>query len=440
MPWQRHVFDVALEVNPDTGLLVHRDVTLTVPRQSGKTTMLLVLKVHRALAWERQTISFGAQTRKDARNKWTEEHIPVLEAARRRDPGVFDFAVRLANGDEQLKWANASREILQANTESAGHGATLDLHVQDEAFSLVDSRIDQAAKPAMVTRPQPQFWRVSTAGRSPVRSPYLWGFVEAGRKAPARPGVAYFEWSAEDEWAPEDESKWPLFLPALGLTQPVDAVRSLLHSMERPEFERAVMNRWRDDADAVETVIPLASWDARVDPASRLADPVVFGFDVAPDSRSAAIVAVGRSVGGRWGDGRQVEVVDHRSGTSWLPQRLAELSVRWSPTAIVADWKGPAGAVRAEVEATVWVDPLPSMAAACEWFFAAAAGPEPTLVHVDQAALRAALVGAAKSVSGDSWVWRRRSSTDDVAPLVAATVALDAWERADVDTSYCPVF
>ncbi len=440
MPWQRHVFDVALEVDPDTGLMVYRDVTLTVPRQSGKTTGLLVLKVHRALAWGRQTISFGAQTRKDARSKWTEEHIPVLEAARRVSPGVFDFSVRLANGDEHLRWANGSREILQANTESAGHGATLDLHVQDEAFSLVDSRIDQAAKPAMVTRPQPQFWRVSTAGRSAARSPYLWQFVAAGRKAPERPGVAYFEWSAEDDWAPDDESKWPLFLPALGITQPIEAVRSLLHSMEREQFERAVMNRWRDDADDVETVIPLAAWDARIDPASRLADPVVFGFDVAPDQRSAAIAACGRSAGGRWPDGHQVEIVDHRPGTSWLPQRLAELVAKHSPRSVVADWKGPAGAVRDEVEALVRVDPVPSMSSACERFFGAAAGPEPVLVHVDQASLRTALTGAAKSARGDAWVWRRSSSSEDVAPLVAATVALDAWERADVEADYCPVF
>src|SRR5215207_2302173 len=41
MPWQQHVADVAMEVDPDTGRLVYRRIVLTVPRQSGKTTLLL---------------------------------------------------------------------------------------------------------------------------------------------------------------------------------------------------------------------------------------------------------------------------------------------------------------------------------------------------------------------------------------------------------------
>src|SRR3954469_329284 len=61
MPWQRHVADVALEVDPATGLLVYRKVGLLAPRQSGKTTELLSVMVHRALAFgqkQRQRISY----------------------------------------------------------------------------------------------------------------------------------------------------------------------------------------------------------------------------------------------------------------------------------------------------------------------------------------------------------------------------------------------
>ena len=50
MPWQQRVADTALEVDPGTGRLAYREVTLTVPRQSGKTTLILALAVHRALA------------------------------------------------------------------------------------------------------------------------------------------------------------------------------------------------------------------------------------------------------------------------------------------------------------------------------------------------------------------------------------------------------
>jgi phage terminase large subunit-like protein len=40
MPWQRLVADVAMEVDPATGLLAYREVDLTTPRQSGKTTLV----------------------------------------------------------------------------------------------------------------------------------------------------------------------------------------------------------------------------------------------------------------------------------------------------------------------------------------------------------------------------------------------------------------
>ena len=50
MPWQRHVVDVALELRPD-GIPAYRQVTLSVPRQSGKSTLLAALMVHRLLGW-----------------------------------------------------------------------------------------------------------------------------------------------------------------------------------------------------------------------------------------------------------------------------------------------------------------------------------------------------------------------------------------------------
>ena len=42
MPWQRQVFDVALEVDEDNRY-VYREVVVTVPRQSGKSTALMLL-------------------------------------------------------------------------------------------------------------------------------------------------------------------------------------------------------------------------------------------------------------------------------------------------------------------------------------------------------------------------------------------------------------
>ena len=161
MPWQRHVADIAMEIDPETGRLAYREVRLTVPRQSGKSTLMLAAMTHRCIAMgPHQRISYTAQTGKDARLKWEDDHVPVLE---RSEFGRL-MQVRRTNGSEAIRWSNGSIWSLLATTETAGHGAQLDLGVMDEAFALVDDRLEQAMKPAMVTRPQPQLWIVSTAG------------------------------------------------------------------------------------------------------------------------------------------------------------------------------------------------------------------------------------------------------------------------------------
>jgi Phage terminase-like protein, large subunit len=178
MPWQRHVLDVALEVDPATGLLAYREVVLTVPRQSGKTLLLLCLMVHRALGFgSRQRILYTAQTRNDARKKWEDEHVRTLEES----PFASMFSVRYNNGNEAIRWNNGSMHALVAPTEKAAHGETLDIGAIDEAFAQVDGRLEQAMKPAMITRPQPQLWVVSTAGTD--KSVYLRG---QGRRRRAR--------------------------------------------------------------------------------------------------------------------------------------------------------------------------------------------------------------------------------------------------------------
>src|SRR6056297_3105674 len=67
MPWQRFVADVACEFEPDTGLPAYREVFVTIPRQSGKTTLFLSWQLDRCLNWGRpQRSVFTAQTGKDA--------------------------------------------------------------------------------------------------------------------------------------------------------------------------------------------------------------------------------------------------------------------------------------------------------------------------------------------------------------------------------------
>jgi phage terminase large subunit-like protein len=293
MPWQRYVADVALEYDPVTGRLWYREVDLTVPRQSGKTTEILAVAVDRALSFGgRQNIVYTAQTRNDARLKWEEEHVAILERS------IFGpmFRVKLANGQESIRWRNGSRHGITATTEKSGHGPTLDLGFVDEAFAQVDARTEQAMKPSMITRPEPQLWVASTAGTE--TSTYLRGKVKAGRRrvesgVPSR--IAYFEWSAPDEADPGDPAVWRACMPALGHTITEDAIRAEYESMRSEllaEFQRAYLNQWVDRSLA-DLVIPLEWWAQCADPSSVITGPVVFAVDVAPDHAWASIGVAG---------------------------------------------------------------------------------------------------------------------------------------------------
>jgi phage terminase large subunit-like protein len=249
MPWQRHVVDVAFETDPVTGRLVYREVRLTVPRQSGKTTLMLAIMLHRCLMMgDGQRVGYTAQTGQAARLKFTDDHVPVVVGS------IFgrQAQVRRSNGSEAIRWKNGSLWSVLATTETAGHGSQLDLAIIDEAFAQPNDRLEQGFKPAMVTRPQPCLWVVSTAGD--VSSNYLNAKIDDGRERVDRgltEGVAYFEWSAEQGADPADEQVWLGCMPALGHTIGVEAIRADFESMRLVEFRRAYLNQ-RQDRHAIE--------------------------------------------------------------------------------------------------------------------------------------------------------------------------------------------
>jgi hypothetical protein len=426
MPWQQDVVDVAMELDPETGRPVYREVILTVPRQSGKTTLILAMAVHRALGFgRRQTIRYAAQTRNDARQKWEDDHVVTLENS------VFRklFRTRKTNGNEAILWRNGSQHGIVANTEKSGHGSTLDLGFIDEAFAQVDNRMEQAFKPAMVTRPGAQLWVVSTAGTD--ASVYLKGKIKRGRELvekDSRSGVCYIEYSAPDDADPRDEDVWWACMPAVGHTIERDAIRADFASMDLVEFQRAYLNQW-PDRNPVEQVIPDEAWSALADTSSVALDPVVFALDANPERTAAAIA----TSGGRPDGLKHTEIVDSRSGTGWVVERVKELNTRHRPRAWVLDPASSAGAWLPDLQ-KAGIEPLlvtgREMAQACGAFFDDVVEHQ-AIRHVDQASLNAALACARKRPVGDAWAWGRRSSDGDISPLVAATLACHGMATAE---------
>jgi len=418
MPWQRLVADVALEVDPRTGLLVYREVVVTTPRQSGKTTLELGVMVHRCRTWARSRVLYSAQSRLHAHKKWEDEHVATLKAS----PFADEFTVRYQRGDEAIRWANGSLHGITAPGEKAGHSEVLDVAVMDEAWALEDSRLEQGLSPTMVTRPQPQLWVVSTAGT--YRSAYLRGKVERGRARQGSPRnggtLCYFEWAAPAGADPGDPATWRSCMPALHRTVTEATIAAEFERLDLADFCRAYLNLWPGSIPADWLVIAEQAWRALADPHSEAVDPVSFAADVTPERSHAAIAVAGLRADGL-GHG---EVVDHRPGTGWVVPRLLELQERWRPCAVVVDDTGPAGSLIAPLEAASVEVTKPTargMAHAAGDVFDAVA--EATMRYVPRPALDAAVAGAGQRPLGDGWAWARKGLSVDICPLVALSLA-----------------
>jgi len=420
LPWQRHVMDVAGEIDA-AGVPIFREVRVTVPRQQGKTGgLLLPIQVHRALAFGRpQRILYTAQDRNHAREKWSEQ-VEQLE----RSPLRRLFTVRRSNGSEAIRWRGGSVGGITASGEKSAHGFTLDLGVIDEAFAQTDDRLIQSFRPAMVTRRDAQLWIVSTAGTD--ESTFLRERVDDGRarvEAGERADVAYFEWSAPDDMAVDDPATWRMAMPALGALIDEETIRRDMASMDEAEFGRAYLNRW---AAGGTPVFDLADWTRCRDDASK-AESVAFGLDVSPDRRTASIAVAGGRRDGRV----HVELIERRAGTDWIVARLGELIEAHKPAALAVDPGSPAGSLVTDITRLRRVPPLVLVtgrqyAAACGSLYDDVSTGR--LAHRGQPALDDAVIAARRRAVGDSWVWARpEHAATDPAPLIAATLARYAW-------------
>jgi hypothetical protein len=416
MPWQRLVADVAGEIEPSTGLPAYREVRVTVPRQSGKTSLILVVEVDRCVAWgPNQRVLYAAQDRNNSLAKWEEQAQLVG-----RTPLAKAMVMKRRSGGERMVWPATESTIgLTASGESSGHGQTLDLGVIDEAWAQRDERLVQGFRPAMLTRPSAQMWILSTMGTE--ESLFLHDRVDDGRarvEADERSGVAFFEWSAGDDDDPDDPATWWGCMPALGQTITESVIAADHDSLPPDEFARAYLNRRTTGGYPV---IDLAAWQSARDPTSQLSGTPCFALDVTPDRSHGTIAVAG------WRPGRRVhvEVVDHRPGTDWIVERIAELDRRWHPWPVVVDPASPAGSLLVDLASLgVRTETLSARdyAAACAQFYDGIMSSEPGLVHLDQPVLNLAVGSARKRVLGDAWAWARKVGTD-VSPLVGVTLA-----------------
>jgi len=436
MEWQQHVANVLLEIDPDTGELAYTDWTLTVPRQSGKSVFILAKASHRCLATKffgpNQTIAYAAQTKLKATNKFERDYARAIAFGARK----IKAKVRTGNVNVDIRYPNGSLFAVEAVTEKAGHGDTLDEAYVDEAFSQQDNRMEQAFEPAMQTRANHQLGAVSTAGWEDG-SPYLLIKVQTGRKLVqqgVRHGTAYFEWSAPEDADPGAVATWLACMPALhrpdclpGCKQHTVSIKTIqgvydkaVRENKLADFRRAYLNQWqRKPREGEETA--LGNWAACGQTIKDLPTPLAIGVGISRDREYASIGVVGLV-----DDTPLITLNQRREGTEWLAPEAARIS-REHKIPVMVDTgsntgKKVAEAIRAAGGTVVEVK-LDDYVAACSDIFDRVR--DQRIIHPNNPTLTEHVEAARWRPVGDARrVWGHRVSSGDIDGIVAATLAL----------------
>ena len=410
-PWQEHVVRGMLGERLDRRFSAPQ-VGVVVPRQQGKGVILEA----RALA--------GLFLLEERYIIWTAHELKTAQAAFLRLRGWIDGSPELSAMVRQMYTGNTENSIVLndgrtlrflARTHGSGRGLTADALILDEAYALKQGEL-AALMPTIATSENPQTIYTSSAGMP--NSEVLASVRERGMN-PKTKGLAYFEWSAEDDADPDDMRALAQANPGLGTRLSLDHVASERAAMDDETFKRERLGIWAKIGG--DSAIPEASWSACLDHDSVAGSRVVFAVDVPPARDVATIAAVSERPDGV----RHVEVVDRRAGVSWVPSRLRELRDRWSPLAVVLDEGSAAGALLPDVKREgVRTVPLSmkQYGQACAGVYDAVQ--QRKLAHTGQVELDDAVASARVRGVGESlWKWDRKNQVSDISPLIAVTHA-----------------
>jgi hypothetical protein len=451
-PAQRLIARHSMGERPD-GTWAARDVGLLEPRQNGKGGSIEIRELAGLFLFGERLIIHSAHEFPTS----LEAFLRMLELI--ESCPDFDRRVRRvsrSHGEEGIELKGGQRIRYRTRTKGGGRGFSGDLLVLDEAMDIPEAMLG-AVLPTLSARANPQTWYCGSAVDQETMDDGL-VFARLRKRAQdgSDPRLAYFGWEARrrggggpfehpddvDAESAADPEVWASANPALGDRISLESVEAERRAMAPRTFavERLNIGDWPNPEPDAGRTISADVWEARAIPSSRPLDPVCFAVDVPPNRGSAAIGAAGRRADGTI----HVEIVDQRAGTAWVADRLTGLVERNQPLGVTIAKASPAASLIRALELALESTDLPvnektgmrikvvevaDQAKAAGLFYDAVI--DGTLAHLGTSELTAAVRGAETRPLGDAWLWSRRSSAVNIAPLIAVTLA--AWGLATID-------
>ncbi|WP_372593584.1 hypothetical protein [Actinotalea sp.] len=425
LPHQQYIADVGTEMNPPGSpfLFRRRLIVVSLPRQTGKTTLQRPLFVERCMSRPQTKAFMCAQMGKYSSERWS-DLVSDLESS-----PLFNSWTRIVRGkgSERCHFPNSSFISPFAPGPEALHGESPPIVSVDEgwAFSAEEgAQLMRAIRPAQQTLWDRQLWIFSAAGD--LDSEWWEALCEAGRESINDPlsDMAYFEWAIADDADPYDPAAWD-FHPGLDglITRETLAEESQPSRNSHADWLRGFMNR--STKQRTKTVLDVASFATLAGPQpDPQPDQVAYAYDVALDRTAASVWSAWRTNDGRL----MIQVVKTDEGADWLPEFIAGLYRAEPGATIGADDGGPTRMVTDRLtRAGIPVEVIGGRDAATAWgaFKAEAKATPARLVHDGSPVLLTQLEAAVERTIGDATSLSRRHSLGPIDAVVAAKSA--AW-------------
>jgi hypothetical protein len=455
----------------DTLASGHDAHVVEIPRRGSKTTTILCLLLGRCATIPGYQVTFSAQsgvagsrrlrewkTRLDLVNPPDDGDLPPWMRGRRtpavsRHMALFGedlinpsngeptagrrgFRVLMGEVGKGIYFDNGSQFLVLKPDASAVRGEAADCTWLDETQEIDPDDGDELLAgllPLMDTKPGAHMILSGTAGEARV-GPF-WQYVNRLREGDPDVGGLDYAAAEDTSWdLLEDEDTAMELLasvhPGIGTLTTLEKMRKNWRGMARPQWAREYLSLWPETYGT--RVIDDALW-ASCGRASKPPYPakMAFGLSIKPGGSSAAIAAAWRNPKGV----AYVEIVEHRSGTAWLPDRLQELTTKYRGATIAYDniAEGAATATESELltpRPKLRVQTYRETAAGCVQFMRDLE--RGTLRHSHQNGFDRAVEGAGRrETRGDQgvWLWTPAELGTDISPLDAATRALRNWDQ-----------
>lgn len=402
-------------------------------RQNVKTWAGQRMVIYRGWVHNLKRIVWTAHLYKTTQDTFS-ELLNLIEAHEWLEQQVL--GVSRGNGEEGISLRNGCRIDFVARSQKSARGWAADEVVADEGLYLTPAMIG-AVFPTLSSRPDPHFTHLSSPGLP--SSEVIRSVRDRGRAGGDR-SLSYGEWTSErGRCEPTDCSHKPdtpgcqlddldkvrQANPAHPRRISLDYIRSERRALPVAEYMRERLGWWEDPPTLEESsVIPAEAWAACLDD-SYAPDGahVAFAVDLSWDRSTAWIMVATQRTDGR----THIEYVTSGFGTDWIVEDLRARVQRRRPVAVGLQASGaPVSSLveplRQEFGELVKPLPVQDLARACGAFHDAVL--QGRMTHLGDPRLTEPAKLAAIRPMSESWVWDRKASPIDVAPLVAATEAL----------------